>query len=208
MPLVRKPQQPVPVATPEAAEVLTRLGSQNSDERWAAARAAADIPNAQTQLASALLVETDARVREAMFTSLGRIGTVESLGKIVPLLRSDDAALRTGALDTLCASASVTPQLLAELLRDADVDVRILSCELARTLASEEATQSLCGLLSVETDINVCGAAVEVLAEVGSAAALPALRQAEQRFARNSFLAFAIKSAIERINAQTPLNRG
>ena len=87
---------------------------------------------------------------------------------MLPMLRSDDAALRTGALDALRSSVIATHELLPLLLNDRDVDVRILSCELARGLPSDEASRSLCALLDREVEINVCAAAVEVLAEVGN----------------------------------------
>ncbi|MGB6487525.1 MAG: HEAT repeat domain-containing protein, partial [Steroidobacteraceae bacterium] len=145
--------------------------------------------------------ESDGRVREAMFTSLVRIGTRDSIAGMVPMLRSDDAALRTGALDALRSSVIARHELLPQLLKESDVDVRILSCELARGLPSEEASRSLCALLVREAEINVCAAAVEVLAEVGNDTALPALTQCAQRFSQVPFLVFAIKLATDRIRA-------
>ena len=136
-----------------------------------------------------------------MFTSLARIGTRDSIAGMLPMLRSDDAALRTGALDALRSSVIATHELLPQLLNDPDADVRILSCELARSLPSEEATRSLCALLAREAEINVCAAAVEVLAEVGNHTALPILAQCAQRFSQVPFLTFAIKLATDRIAA-------
>lgn len=201
MPLIRKPTQPTEHLKPGAAEVLARLASADPEERWSAARTAAELPESTGALAAALPRESDPRVREAMFTSLARIGTRDSMAGLLPLLRCDDAALRTGALDVLRSSVIATHELLPQLLSDPDVDVRILSCELARGLASEEASRSLCELLIRETEINVCAAAVEVLAEVGNEAALPALQQCAQRFAQVPFLAFAIRLATDRITA-------
>lgn len=201
MPLVRKPTQPAGHLKRSAAEVLAGLGSANPEERWTAARTAAGIPESAAALAAALPRETDHRIREAMFTSLGRIGTRDSIAGLLPMLRSDDAALRTGAVDVLRSSAVATHEFLPELLSDPDADVRILSCELARSLASEEASRSLCALLERETEINVCAAVVEVLAEVGNEASLPALAQCAQRFPQVPFLTFAIKLATDRITA-------
>ena len=79
----------------------TGLGCANAEERWTAARAAAELPDSAAALAAALPQETDSRVREAIFTSLSRIGTRDSVAAMLPMLRSDDAALRTGALDAL-----------------------------------------------------------------------------------------------------------
>lgn len=201
MPLVRKPTQPQGQPKPSAAEVLTGLGSANPEARWAAVRAAAELPDMAAALAAALPQESDGRVREAMFTSLARIGTRDSIAGMLPMLRSDDAALRTGALDALRSSVIATHELLPHLLNDPDVDVRILSCELARSLPSEQANLSLCALLAREAEINVCAAAIEVLAEVGNSTALPILEQCAQRFSHVPFLTFAIKLATDRITA-------
>jgi hypothetical protein len=61
----------------------------------------------------------------------------------------------------------------------------------------------LSDLLARESEINVCAAAVEVLAEVGTVNALPGLIQCEERFKTTPFLAFSIKIAKDRIAAQT-----
>ena len=201
MPLIRRPAQAAGPPKPTAAEVLTRLGSASADERWAAARAAAEVPDSAAALAAALPQESDARVREAMFTSLTRIGTRDSIAGMLPLLRSDNAALRTGALDAMGSSVIATRELLPQLLKDPDVDVRILSCELARSLPSEDASRILAALLAAETEVNVCAAAIEVLAEVGNQTALPALAQCAQRFSQTPFLTFAIQLATDRITA-------
>ncbi|HEV7139127.1 MAG TPA: HEAT repeat domain-containing protein [Steroidobacteraceae bacterium] len=201
MPLVRKPTTTGPARSPSAADVSTSLGSANPDERWAAARAAAELPDAAPALAAALSREPDARVREAMFTSLARIATRDEIRLILPLLRSNDAALRMGALDALRSSAMIAREALSQLLSDPDADVRTLSCELARSLPSEEASRTLCALLTHESEVNVCAAAIEVLAEVGDPGALPALAQCAQRLSQAPFLSFAIEVATKRITA-------
>jgi HEAT repeat protein len=202
MPLVRKPTKTTPAPSTDAADVLKALTSANSDERLTAARAAATVSGGIEALATALRIESDARVREAIFTSLARIGSSESVSAIVPLVRSDDASVRTGALDALRVMASAARVHLQTLLIDPDADVRLLSCEIARGLPSEEASQILSDLLTRESEINVCAAAVEVLAEVGTAHALPCLLRCEERFRDTPFLAFAVKIAKDRIAAQ------
>ena len=207
MPLVRKPTQPPSAPRQESADILRHLASGSVDERWAAARAAVELPDAATKLAEALLSESDARVREAMLTTLARISTPESIAGIMPLLRSDDASLRTAALDALRSSVATSRELLPQLLKDADPDVRVLSCELARSLPSEEATRHLCAMLTDEQEINVCGAAIEVLAEVGNQDALAALAACARKFPGASFLVFAIKVATDRISSQSAPHR-
>jgi hypothetical protein len=63
----------------------------------------------------------------------------------------------------------------------------------------------LCDVLSCETEANVCAAAVDVLADVGRAEALPALQATAARFGDVTFLNFAVKVAMERILAEHPV---
>lgn len=203
MPLIRKnPDQPPPAGEPAAQASLTLLTSGTTDERWAAARAAAQASGNVERLGEALRVEEDPRVREAILTSLSRIGSIESAAAVLPHLRSDDSSLRTGALDALRAMPTAAAAHLPALLEDADADVRLLACELARGLPSAEASAQLCALLDREEEVNVCAAAVDVLAEAGGPEALPALSRCGARFRDEPFLGFAIRVAAERAGAQ------
>jgi hypothetical protein len=89
MPLIRKPSGPIP--EPPAAS----LTASSSDERWVAARAAANAPDGVALLTTALARENDPRVQEAIFSALARIATTESAAAVLPYLRSNDASLRT-----------------------------------------------------------------------------------------------------------------
>jgi HEAT repeat protein len=203
MPLVRKPTDRPPTPQPEASETLRLLTSANAEERWAAARAAAQVEGGVSAIAAALPAEHDPRVREAMLTSLAREGTSESTDALIGLLRSDSANSRTGALDALRIMAGDSPELLRRLLQDPEADIRILSCELARALPNAEATRLLCALLDGEQEVNVCAAAVDVLAEVGSSDALATLQECARRFEDSPFIAFAIKIVTDRISSES-----
>jgi HEAT repeat protein len=206
MPIVRK-SGGAPRATPTIIGIVEGLSSASEEVRWNAARAASGSAEYAAPLAAALHVEPTARVREALFTSLANMGNAGVAG-VLPLLRSDDATLRTAALDALRILVRSAPDMLPPLLADADVDVRILSCELARMLPGDEATRLLCTLLHDEQQLNVCAAAVDVLAEVGQAEALPFLAACAARFPDAPFLAFAIRVAADRIRVQPALPRG
>lgn len=196
MPLVRKPP-----SQRGAAPAPTALGEGTAEQRWSAVRAAAQHPEGLKLLADALPRESDPRVREAIFTGLARMATPESAAVVVPYIRSDDAALRTAAIDALNAMPEACRPHLPALFADQDADVRLLSCELVRQLADEEATRLLCDLLEHETEKNVCAAAVEVLAEIGRPEALPSLARCASRFAGDPFISFSVKVATERIVA-------
>ena len=82
------------------------------EERWRAARALAAFPQAAAVLGEALARGAGPAVREAMFTSLARIGGPDGRA-LVPHFRSEDAALRTGAMDALKAIPEGAPTVLA-----------------------------------------------------------------------------------------------
>jgi HEAT repeat protein len=197
MPLVRQTPAVATTALPSDPAVTLRTGT--ADERRTAARLLGATGDGTKTLGEALKTELDPRVRDAIFTSLIRLRSRESVDAVVPYLRADDANLRTGALDALRAMIDVVRPVLPALLNDPDSDIRVLSCDLARDLPSPEATRLLCGVLAREPEVNVCAAAVDVLADIGEADALPYLESCAARFGGATFLAFAVKIAIERI---------
>ncbi len=175
------------------------LKSASGDTRWAAARQLAKDPSGVTELASALAVESDPRVREALFTSLAHIQTPEAVAAILSHLRSPDAAVRAGALDVLNTMPEAVAGQLPGLLADPDPDVRLLVCDIVRRLPSAVASRYLCALLEREALPNVCAAAVEALSEVGDESALPYLARCAERFATEPFLVFSIQIVSHRI---------
>jgi HEAT repeat protein len=208
MPLIRKPVDASVSHDATRPDVLNGLRDSDPEQRWSAARAAADVPGGADALIEALQSEGSPRVREAMLTSLMRIGSPTSIASIVRFLRSDDASLRTSALDALRTRHDVVRAHLPTLMNDPDIDVRVLSCEVVRGLPSAEATQMLCDLLGRESEPNVCAAAIDVLAEVGDARALSALAECAKRFHDTPFLAFATKIATARILEQSTERHG
>jgi HEAT repeat protein len=209
MPLIRKsPTETAPAGAADAAALIAALHDGSRQERWVAARSLANAPDAIPALGNALGREVDEQVRAAIFTSLATIDTEPSLDAILLQLRSDDAGLRTGALDALRLMPGTVLKRLGSMLRDADPDVRLLACDLARDLPSPEARNLLSSLLDVEPSENVCAAAVDVLAEIGAPDALPSLAGCAARFAGRPFLAFAVKVASERIGSRYPARHG
>lgn len=202
MPLIKRPAASTETRAPNAQEIAIALRHGSDDERWTAARLASEIPDSIPLLSDALSNERNPHVREAIFTALARIGTPQSAAILVPHLRSDDAARRTGALDALRAMPSAASAHLPLLLCDDDPDVRLLACEIARSLPGDTASRTLGSLIELEKDANVCAAAVEVLAETGDATILPVLARCAARFPGDPFLAFAVKVASSRIGSR------
>lgn len=167
------------------------LGLLDGPARSAAAQA----------LCEALAVECHACVRSVLQTSLSQLADPASVPALLALLRSDDAGLRNGAVEVLAGMPDAVAPHVQALLRDADPDVRILSINLLGELAHPDVPHWLAQVLERETEINVVGAAIEVLGEVGTAEALPALRAVRERFAADPFTCFAAQLAMERIEA-------
>jgi HEAT repeat protein len=189
----------------EYARDLSGLLAQLNDpdaavRRWAARDLAAH-DEAAAPLCARLLDETDPSVRSVLFSSAARLGGAAVVKALVPLLRSEDAALRNGAIEVLAGlPGEVAPQIDA-LLRDADSDVRIFTVNLLGDLRHPQVPQWLAQVLLHDEAVNVVGAALEVLAEVGVPATLPALHSARTRFAGDAYIAFAADLAIGRIVA-------
>lgn len=201
MPLVRRPSSAIPTSAPNGRELAEIFAGGSDEERWTAARRAPESADSIPVLANALSKESVPRVREAIFTALAKIATPDSAAVALPYLRSDDAAQRTGALDALRAMPAAAAGHLSQLLADIDPDVRLLACEIARVLPTGDASSALVALIERETRSNVCSAAVEVLAETGNTACLPALARCAARFPDDPFLKFAVKVASDRIGA-------
>jgi HEAT repeat protein len=202
MPLIRRETPKSLAPSPDATRLVTTLSEGTVDERWAAARAVAELPDGLSILCDALAGETSPRVREAIFTGLARMRTPESAAAILPYLGSDDASVRAGALDALRLIPDATAPHLARLLEDNDPDVRLLACELARNQPGGDAGRLLGDLLRSESQVNVCAAAIEVLAEIGGPDLSTILAECAARFPNDPFLAFTVQIANERIGSQ------
>lgn len=202
MPLARKPSSPAATPIPDDRKLSDVLANGSDDERWSAVRSAPSLPDALPLLSDALSREHVPRIREAIFTALAKIGSSESAAVALPYIRSDDASARTAAIDALRAMPTAAAGHLPALLTDNDADVRLLACEIARVLPTDEASRTLGALIEREDNPNVCAAAVEVLAEAGSAASLPILARCAERFPDDPFLTFAVNIARDRIGSR------
>ena len=175
-------------------------GGDAEQRRWAVRDLTAH-PQAAAALGAQLLVERDAAVREAIFLALGTMASDEAVSALLPLLRSEDARLRNGAIEVLSGLPKVVGPRISALLLDADVDVRIFTVNLLGELRHEQVTQWLQQVLLSDREVNVVAAAIEVMAETGQPEHIDALRETRRRFADDPFIGFAADVAIERIRA-------
>jgi len=181
--------------------LLAQLRSGDVEQRRWAARDLSPHAEAAAALGEQLLREREPSVREAMFTSLATMASEAAVAALLPMLRSEDAQLRNGAIEGLCSMPQAVAPRVAALLRDADADVRIFTVNLLGDLRHDQVLPWLRQVMQHDDAINVVAAAIEVLAEVGSPSDIKALRAAQQRFAGDAFIGFAADMAIERIEA-------
>ncbi|MBF0562310.1 MAG: HEAT repeat domain-containing protein [Alphaproteobacteria bacterium] len=205
MTLVR-PVEPTDISlSPPPPEDMAGLLVDLSDESPPVRRRAAHNlartgePQAIAALCARAGVETDETVLETILTMVmgcrGR-ATVEGL---LPYLASDNPSLRNGVADVLRAMPEAIGPHVEEVLSDHDPAVRIMGIGLLAGLPDPRVSGWLVEVIGRDDDFNVCAAAVDVLAEVGEPAALPALKRLPTRFPGVPFLEFAIHTAVSRI---------
>ena len=180
-------------------DLLRQLESSETTERRWAARDLVSYPQAVDALLARLDIETDNPVQQAIFDSLQQIGGESVVSGLLPLLRAEDAFVRNAAIEILQAMPENVAMHIVELLNDSDSDVRIFAIDILQQLAHPQTPEWLMSVLKDETHINVIAAAVDRLAEVGTTDMLPELKALKLRFPGESYLQFAIQTAIDRI---------
>ncbi|MBK9444182.1 MAG: HEAT repeat domain-containing protein [Comamonadaceae bacterium] len=203
MPLI-KPQRS-PDAAParelerDCASLVISLNNPSAVTRRWAARDLADCPDSSGALVARLGEEPDASVREVILTTLTRLGDAVAVAGLVQCMRSDDAALRNEAIEAMKLLPDAVAPIMRDLLADPDSDLRIFAVNILESLKHPDVELWLREVIERDPHINVCATAVDLLGEVGSAAALDSLRQLKARFAGQAYMAFAADLAIKRI---------
>lgn len=189
--------------TRDTGGLVAQLADADTTVRRWAARDLAMHPDAALALCARLPEERDTSVRSALFTTISHIAIGERGSEVVqallPLLRSEDPGLRNGVIEVLSGLPDAVAPHIEALLRDTDSDVRIFTVNLLGDLPHPKVPRWLQQVLLQDSAVNVVGAALEVLAEVGTPESLPALRAVAQRFADEAFIGFAVSLAAERI---------
>jgi HEAT repeat protein len=180
--------------------LIAELDDSNPAARRWAARDLAAFPDAAGALVARLSKETDVAVREAILTSLTLIGNRTAVDGLVECLRSEDAALRNEAIDAMKKLPEAVSPIMAGLLADPDSDVRIFAVNVLESLRHPDVEKWLIKVISEDEHVNVCATAVDLLGEVGTAAAMPALESLKARFSNEPYIVFAADIALRRIN--------
>lgn len=205
MPLIRRQEdanQPAEERREKARDregLIQQLADARAVARRRAARELAGDETAVDALCDALECETDEGCRHAQLTAMLMCGGNRVHERLLPLLRSEDAGLRNGAIEVLQDMPRLAGEYMDNLLADPDSDVRIFAVNILASLADERVTAWLHQVLRHDRHVNVCAAAVDVLAEVGDTDSLPALASVKERFPGEPFIRFAVETAERRI---------
>ncbi|GJE27664.1 HEAT repeat domain-containing protein [Methylobacterium organophilum] len=200
MALVRRIAAPAPaddLPDPRAA-----LGAPAAAVRREAARRLAADPDtvgAIDALAAQLAREPETSVREAILAALGRIGTAEAAEHLFGLLGSEDVWLRNAAIETLQMMEAGMLGALERGLDHPDSDRRIFAVNVLVSLRHPQAATLALRALARDPHVNVCAAALDVLAEIGTPEMIPEIEAVVARFPDEPFLRFAAKAAQRRI---------
>jgi len=181
------------------AGLIKQLASEDFTERRWAARDLAFFKLSVQDLLDALMFEDQQPVREAIFDSLGKIKGEEVVAGLIPVLRSEEAAMRNGAIEILQLMPDTVALHIIELLNDQDSDVRIFAIDILQVLAHPQTPVWLLSVLKDETHVNVVATAVDRLSEVGTPEMLNDLDAIKIKFPNEPYLAFAVDTAIKRI---------
>lgn len=194
-----------PLGPQPSVEVLgaTLAGGTLVAARRAAARELTSVAGAEAPLAAALQAEPDASVRAAIVTALVGTGTAAAAAALAVPLSSEDAELRSAAIEALQQLGDVAVPEIVRLLDAADPDLRIFAVNVLEGIRPPVALPLLAHVLAHDPDMNVGLAAVELLAQFGGPEDAGLLHDFAARFPAEPFVAFAVDFACRRVSGGT-----
>jgi HEAT repeat protein len=208
MALVRRAAALVPADESRGDDVPVRreqwvadLASPNASERRQAARALSAMPNAVAVVCAHLADEPNLSVRSIILTGLIVNKSPAVVDGLLPLLRSEDANLRNGAIEALQQMPDEVAPRVEAMLADADSDV-IFAIDVLAALPHPMVPAWLRHVVTTDPHVNVCAEALDALAEVGEPSAIPALEALVDRFPNVAFIQFAVDAAVRRIRGR------
>ena len=166
--------------------------------RWAV-RDLVEMPNASSVLVERLEHENNASVRTGILNALAQLRDTISLNGLIECLRSEDAALRNESIEILKELPDEVGAIIETLLKDSDSDVRIFAVNILESLRHENVEQWLISVIEKDSHVNVCSTALDLLSEVGSEQAIPAIKKLKARFPDEPYVCFSADLALKRI---------
>lgn len=173
--------------------------------RWAA-RDLLDCPQSVPALVARLAMETDMSVREVVLTTLTRLGNEAAVNGLMACLQSQDAGLRNEAIACMQQLPQEVAPIMQQLLASPQPDLRIFAVNILASLCHPEVESWLIQVISQDEHVNVCAAALDLLAEVGTVRAQAAITQVRSRFADEPYIQFAADLAFMRVTESRSRN--
>jgi len=183
----------------DEATLIEFLNHDDPQERRYAARDLNAFPEAIDALCDCVTTESELIVSQAIFDTLSAIGGERVVERLMPMLKSEDAALRNGVIEVLQGFPQEVAPRIASLLNDPDSDVRIFAIDVLQILAHPEAPGWLLEVIRDEEHINVVGTALDRLAEIGTPEMLPDLQAVKLRFSGEAYISFSADICIQRL---------
>ena len=175
------------------------LEDADATVRRHAARQISSFPHASGALLNRLGREESTAVREAILTALLQLRDASIESGLSECLRSENAALRNDVIETFRQLGGQIAPFLRSLLTDSDPDVRIFAVNILNSEHYPDAERWLIDVIERDEHVNVCATAVDLLCELGTAAAIEPLLRLKARFAQEAYIQFAADLALKRI---------
>jgi len=183
----------------DCAGLILELEDADAMARRWAARDLTDCPDASAALVNRLLREEDESVREVILSTLTSLGDEVAVAGLVSCLCSEDVALRNEVIEAMKQLPDEVAPIMRGLLDDANPDVRIFAVNILESLRHPEVESWLITVIESDLQLNVCATAVDLLGEVGSAAAREPLLRLKARYPDEPYIQFAADLALKRI---------
>lgn len=187
------------VAARDFEGLVDELNSDNPAARRWAVRDLMKMPQASSALAARLKCEEDASVRAAILNALAHLGDEVAISGLVSCLHSEEAAVRNEAIEVLKEAPDGVELIIQNLLNDDDSDVRIFAVNILESLRHQNVEQWLINVIENDAHVNVCATALDLLSEVGTEQAIPALKKLKTRFTSEPYIGFSVDLALKRI---------
>lgn len=207
MALVRRTAAPIVDLEPNVAprgreQWVADLASDDTSIRRRAAQALARMPDAVTVICAHLANEQSLSVRSIILTGLIVHKSPAVVRGLLPLLGSEDANLRNGAIEALQQMPDEVAPHVEAMLADPNSDIRIFAVDVLSALPHPMVPEWLRRVVTLDPHVNVCAGALDALAEAGQPEVIPALQELAGRFPDVAFIQFAVDAAILRIRGR------
>jgi len=180
-------------------DLVAQLHDANPVARRWAARDLSYFPEASAALVGRLRLEQEPSVRGVIFTTLTRLGGPVAVAGLTACLRTDDAALRNEAIEAMKSLPDEMAPIVQKLLVDPDSDVRIFAVNILEAL-NHPATESwLIDVIDRDSQVNVCSAALDLLAEVGTRASVESVTRLKNHFGGEPYIQFSAALVLKRL---------